>query len=233
MQVDNFSRSFLDHYGIYEGGKLFEPFVENIIRDQENLDTSKIDDIADAFFKTISIILGVVHQELILKLIPGITNIESPKEKLFTLALLATAARLETNVVLGTPSKGERRHRDMIDLFERNSDHLVIDSQYDVGDFRVDFLLELNYRVIDLKKVTELSSKKRIPVPTMNKAQLIVECDGHDFHEKTKEQVKKDKSRDRILQSVGYTVFHFTGSEIYNDCFGCTKQCLDFLRQKV
>lgn len=46
---------------------------------------------------------------------------------------------------------------------------------------------------------------------------MIVECDGHDFHEKTKEQARRDKRRDRYFQSLGYKVLHFTGSEIWAD----------------
>ena len=46
---------------------------------------------------------------------------------------------------------------------------------------------------------------------------MAVELDGHDFHEKTKEQSKNDKERDRILQSHGYFVARYTGSEIYNN----------------
>lgn len=48
---------------------------------------------------------------------------------------------------------------------------------------------------------------------------LAVECDGHDFHERTKEQAKHDKERDRWLQSNGWFVARFTGSEIYNEPF--------------
>jgi very-short-patch-repair endonuclease len=43
---------------------------------------------------------------------------------------------------------------------------------------------------------------------------VVVECDGHDFHERTKEQAKRDKRRDRDLQKLGYEVFRFTGSEL-------------------
>ena len=32
---------------------------------------------------------------------------------------------------------------------------------------------------------------------------IVVECDGHDFHEKTKEQAARDKSRERDLRSGG------------------------------
>ena len=51
---------------------------------------------------------------------------------------------------------------------------------------------------------------------------LIVECDGHDFHERTKAQARKDRSRDRAVQHRGkYQVFRFTGSEIWADPWGC------------
>lgn len=54
--------------------------------------------------------------------------------------------------------------------------------------------------------------------------QYVIECDGHDFHEKTKEQAKKDKCRDRDLTSAGYKVLRFTGSEIYNSPNGCANE---------
>ncbi len=46
---------------------------------------------------------------------------------------------------------------------------------------------------------------------------MVVECDGHDFHEKTKEQARRDKQRDRFLVSKGYKVLRYTGSEIWAD----------------
>lgn len=42
-----------------------------------------------------------------------------------------------------------------------------------------------------------------------------VEVDGHEFHEKTKEQAQRDKRRDRMLVKAGFTALHFTGSEVY------------------
>lgn len=44
-----------------------------------------------------------------------------------------------------------------------------------------------------------------------------IELDGHEFHEKTKEQVTYRNQRDRHLQAAGWTVFHFSGSELYRD----------------
>lgn len=52
-------------------------------------------------------------------------------------------------------------------------------------------------------------------------SRLAVECDGHDFHEKTKEQAQRDKARDRWLMSRGWPVIRFTGSEIYADAEKC------------
>jgi hypothetical protein len=62
---------------------------------------------------------------------------------------------------------------------------------------------------------------------------LLIECDGHDFHERTKEQARKDRSRDRQLQFAGFDVFRFTGAEIHADAFGCAEEIADFLSQKI
>lgn len=43
---------------------------------------------------------------------------------------------------------------------------------------------------------------------------VIVELDGHDFHERTPEQAQSDKSRDRHLQTLGWKVLRFTGREV-------------------
>lgn len=50
---------------------------------------------------------------------------------------------------------------------------------------------------------------------------LVVELDGHDFHERTKEQAKHDRTRDRRLQAAGYAVMRFTGSEVWANPFAC------------
>jgi very-short-patch-repair endonuclease len=58
---------------------------------------------------------------------------------------------------------------------------------------------------------------------------MIVECDGHDFHEKTKEQARRDKQRDRFLVSKGYKLLRFTGSEIWADPEKCADEIIDEL----
>jgi very-short-patch-repair endonuclease len=61
----------------------------------------------------------------------------------------------------------------------------------------------------------------------LGEAMFAVEIDGHDFHERTKEQARRDKSRDRALTSTGWSVLRFTGSEIYADPSGCLDQITD------
>lgn len=61
---------------------------------------------------------------------------------------------------------------------------------------------------------------------------LAVECDGHDFHEKTKEQAARDKSRDRTMSSMGITTMRFTGSEIWADAGKCADEALTFFHRK-
>jgi very-short-patch-repair endonuclease len=55
---------------------------------------------------------------------------------------------------------------------------------------------------------------------------VVVECDGHAFHDRTKEQAAHDKARDRFLQERGYKVLRFTGSEICRNAVGCADQAL-------
>jgi len=55
---------------------------------------------------------------------------------------------------------------------------------------------------------------------------IVVEADGHDYHERTKEQAAKDRKRDRLMQGAGYAVLRFTGAEIYADAMGCADQIL-------
>lgn len=55
---------------------------------------------------------------------------------------------------------------------------------------------------------------------------IVVECDGHEFHEKTREQAERDKSRDRELTTAGYTVMRFTGREIWRNAIKCADQVI-------
>lgn len=51
--------------------------------------------------------------------------------------------------------------------------------------------------------------------------QLFVECDGHDFHERTPDQAMHDRRRDRACALAGIPVIRFTGREIHSDPWRC------------
>lgn len=80
--------------------------------------------------------------------------------------------------------------------------------------YRVDFLIELVFK--------EYGRYKDL-------LKLVIECDGHDFHEKTKEQVRKDNERVRAIQNEGYEVLRFSGSEIYNNTEKCINEIIKFI----
>jgi len=46
---------------------------------------------------------------------------------------------------------------------------------------------------------------------------LLVELDGHIWHEKTPNQVEKEKQRERDLVKDGYTILRYSGREVWRD----------------
>ena len=62
---------------------------------------------------------------------------------------------------------------------------------------------------------------------------IAVELDGHDFHERTKEQAKRDKGRDRRLHIDGWTVVRFSGSEVHDDAAGCWSQLDELVHSRT
>lgn len=87
---------------------------------------------------------------------------------------------------------------------------LFVDPQQTIIGWRVDFLITVPARC-----------------PRRSRG-IVVECDGHDFHERTKEQAERDRSRDRRMQDAGFTVFRFTGSEITRYPWECAEAVVDF-----
>jgi hypothetical protein len=55
---------------------------------------------------------------------------------------------------------------------------------------------------------------------------IAIELDGHEFHEKTKEQVIQRNQRDRDLQAIGWRVFHVSGSELFKHPEKCVAEII-------
>jgi very-short-patch-repair endonuclease len=64
-------------------------------------------------------------------------------------------------------------------------------------------------------------------------AHVVLEADGHDFHERTKEQAARDRSRDRAMTAAGITVLRFTGSEIWRDPMRCASEAYQVATKKL
>ncbi len=82
---------------------------------------------------------------------------------------------------------------------------LTLGCQFDVNPYRLDFAV-----------FNDKTNRK-----------IAVEVDGHDFHERTKEQASKDRARDRELQRRGWQVFRFTGSDVYRSAHKCASEVVE------
>jgi very-short-patch-repair endonuclease len=63
---------------------------------------------------------------------------------------------------------------------------------------------------------------------------VVVEIDGHEWHERTPEQAARDKRRDRVIASVlRCPVLRFTGREMHRDPDACLAECIETARDLV
>lgn len=139
---------------------------------------------------------------------------ESPVEQMLLVAMRISGYR---EGVIGFQCR-IKSDQDLISC-PPHPDYVIIESQVKVDKYRVDF--RFTYK--DIKEIFRDVSNHIVKT-------VLVECDGHDFHEKTKLQASKDKARDRKLTSLGYSLLRFTGSEIWNDPFKCCEEIYDFLQ---
>lgn len=84
---------------------------------------------------------------------------------------------------------------EIAEQFADENDNLLIVQQWKVGKYRIDFAL------------------RRHPTDKI----VCVELDGHEFHDRDERQRRYEKARDRHLTASGYSVLHFTGSEVAKD----------------
>jgi very-short-patch-repair endonuclease len=150
---------------------------------------------------------------------------ESEIEKMFLMSLISKQHDEMSLVMLDPTEWGADpagflandmlRHLDW-EIGPRGPTPIGVMMQVPVGSYRVDFLLYGIY-------ATHPDQSTWVKIP------LIVECDGHDFHEKTKDQAKRDKKRDRALMAQGYHCMRFTGAEIWRDPEACVNEAVNFV----
>lgn len=139
---------------------------------------------------------------------------QSEIERLMGVALWTRGCWTGRSTMLGVRSLQEllelaSRYRMVTDFM-----HVCIESQIEVGRYRLDFVV-VGYGFETGKPYL-----------------LGIECDGHDFHEKTKAQAARDKSRDRRMMSAGIPTLRFTGSEIWRDAGACAEEVFSYFQAK-
>lgn len=141
---------------------------------------------------------------------------ESPIERVFILTFLLT-----TLVYIPDLGNPELNLDGEYDRVLKTLDHtLLISPQAQIADMRVDFVLT-HFGCWPNFDIRESFKGREIPGSSFSRVRAVVECDGHEFHEKTKFQAARDKARDRALVRQGFRVFRLSGSEIWN-CPGIT-----------
>ena len=99
---------------------------------------------------------------------------------------------------------------------------ISVSQQHKIGKYRVDFLITYSDgEFVDDVNLTTF--------PINKSKKIIVELDGHKFHDKNERQRRYEKQRDRFFATRGYHVFHFTGSEVVKDPFNVAAECLAYL----
>jgi len=109
----------------------------------------------------------------------------------------------------------EHLYRELSVLCEFKSLHIYAQKEVIANGrkYRLDFLIEC---VMDSKTY-----------------KFAIEADGHEFHEKTKEQAARDKARERNLMKDGHLIIRFTGSEIWRDVSKCVGEIIEIVQKKV
>lgn len=84
-----------------------------------------------------------------------------------------------------------------------------------------------NYRLDIVIEHDDDARTQRLEALGFRGGRIAVELDGHDFHERTKEQVTLRNQRDRDLAAEGWRVLHFSGSEVVNRRYECAWEVLE------
>jgi very-short-patch-repair endonuclease len=87
---------------------------------------------------------------------------------------------------------------------------ICLECQFDVEVGKKKYRLDFALQPLEYYEFDRLARSGSWP-------KIAVELDGHEFHERTKEQVKKRDERDRDLQLAGWRVLHYSGSEFNAD----------------
>lgn len=106
---------------------------------------------------------------------------------------------------------------------------LVPQAEIECGDktYRADFLLA-EEEFDEFSHYRRLAEAQGFIYP-----KVVIELDGHEFHERTKEQVAYRDARDRRLQMLGYKVFHISGSALWRDPEAAVREVQEYCAAEI
>lgn len=139
------------------------------------------------------------------------TYCETPIESLFFTALWM-ACKFDGTEIDGIMYVEDKETLERLQSSGRYDTQLIVEFQQQLGDWRVDFIIHF--------------FDAGYPNRSQKWTRLIVETDGHDFHERTKAQAARDRKRDRLSQHQGLPVLRFTGSDLWADPWSCATEVI-------
>lgn len=131
--------------------------------------------------------------------------------------------RVQTFLIGNNADYLECLHESLIDC--ESPMEQLLSLELEVGQLQTIHYFNPYIDIIGVEKQVEITTKKNkyrvdflIPVIYKNQENVcfVIECDGYEFHQKTKKQVEADNKRTRDLQEAGYEVIRFSGTEIYH-----------------
>lgn len=70
-------------------------------------------------------------------------------------------------------------------------------------------------------------------IEQVSRLAVCVECDGHEWHERTQQQASYDRARDRqLLARLGLPTVRFTGSDIHRDAEACAAELVEIVMHR-
>lgn len=91
--------------------------------------------------------------------------------------------------------------------------------QHTIDQYRCDFMVSYIHDWTSLKDVDLPGAQRKV----------LVECDSQQWHERTENERRYEKARDRHFAKSGYHAFHFTGTEILADPFMAASEVVAFV----
>jgi very-short-patch-repair endonuclease len=107
------------------------------------------------------------------------------------------------------------------------------------------FLMEWEYQKIEARLGVTLTPQQKVVIGHReyhvdfvvtkpgHQLNIAIELDGHEFHERTKEQAAKDRARERALTVANFTVVRFTGSEIIKNPRRCVEETVTLIGSRI